>query len=525
VTSDPATVEYDYVDGATDGVAAYLRLGDVIYPNGRQIDYNYAGVVDSVMSQLSSISEHEGGQTDAAFTYLGLDTVVTEDYPEAGVELNYDTGGTNVYAGFDRFGRVVDQLLAADSGTSEFNPQENCAYTYDADGNVLTETNANDSALNDTYVYDAANRLTQWTQGSTTKTYAYDSVGNNIDTSSTGGTYNLDNEETPNVGTSGYDLAGNMTTLSNGDTAVYDAWGRLVEVYQPGIAGSAQFFRYDGTGRRVSSYEQAADPPATFCNWQAYYYAGQQVIESGGATPLPAGYTHSPVSYQYVWSPIYVNAPICRDTLNADGSVTTGDRIFYLTDANNNVTAVVSGSGDAWQVAERYTYDPYGNVTVRDAGTWHPIDGTGSASDTTVGNTLFFAGESYDSSTGLYFDNARYYDPQLGRFISQDPMDYAGGVNLYEYANDSPLMASPAPPPGGQDGNKGKTGLSSCSIWCECSFVSKQGMTRDECPGPVWYEGNLGSNQNADTVCRATCQKAALFNEQGSWTGPARTPG
>ena len=41
-TSGPATVEYDYADGATGTVAAYLRLGDVIYPNARKIDYNYA---------------------------------------------------------------------------------------------------------------------------------------------------------------------------------------------------------------------------------------------------------------------------------------------------------------------------------------------------------------------------------------------------------------------------------------------------------------------------------------------------
>ena len=93
----------------------------------------------------------------------------------------------------------------------------------------------------------------------------------------------------------------------------------------------------------------------------------------------------------------------------------------------------------SWQVVERYRYDTYGNVTVCNP------DGSarGGASNTTVGNTIFFAGESFDTATGLYFDNARYYDPQLGRFISQDPMGAAGsGNNLYAYCGDNPTDAT-----------------------------------------------------------------------------------
>ena len=92
-------------------------------------------------------------------------------------------------------------------------------------------------------------------------------------------------------------------------------------------------------------------------------------------------------------------------------------------------------------MAEQYTYDPYGNVTVLDT-SWGQI-GNGGASNTTVGNTIFFAGESFDTSTGLYFDRARYYNPQLGRFISEDPIGYAGsGANLYAYCGDNPTDAT-----------------------------------------------------------------------------------
>ena len=69
-----------------------------------------------------------------------------------------------------------------------------------------------------------------------------------------------------------------------------------------------------------------------------------------------------------------------------------------------------------------------------------------------IDNTIFYAGETFDTSTGLYYDHARYYDPQLGRFISQDPMGYACGNNLYAYCGDNPTDATD---PGGLWGLEG----------------------------------------------------------------------
>ena len=79
--------------------------------------------------------------------------------------------------------------------------------------------------------------------------------------------------------------------------------------------------------------------------------------------------------------------------------------MFYLGDANYNVTEVVQynvGSG-TWQVAERYSYDPYGKVTVYDTSS-NPI--AGNQSQAGIDNTIFYAGETFDSSTGLYYDRA-----------------------------------------------------------------------------------------------------------------------
>ena len=122
-----------------------------------------------------------------------------------------------------------------------------------------------------------------------------------------------------------------------------------------------------------------------------------------------------------------------RNTYDGSGIVSAG-RIFYLGDANYNVTAVVGQVSGAWQVVERYDYTPYGVVTVCDA-SWTPI--TGNASQ--VANTILYTGMDLDSQTGLYYDRARYYDAGLERFINRDPIE---STNLYCYCGDNPTNAS-----------------------------------------------------------------------------------
>ena len=53
---------------------------------------------------------------------------------------------------------------------------------------------------------------------------------------------------------------------------------------------------------------------------------------------------------------------------------------------------------------------------------------------------FLYAGRRYDAETGLYYVRARYYDPDLGRFLSRDPLGYAAGANLYLYAGGNPAV-------------------------------------------------------------------------------------
>jgi RHS repeat-associated protein len=55
----------------------------------------------------------------------------------------------------------------------------------------------------------------------------------------------------------------------------------------------------------------------------------------------------------------------------------------------------------------------------------------------TNGDTFRYAGRELDSETGLYSYRARYFDPQVGRFISEDPIRFAGGINFYRYTGNN----------------------------------------------------------------------------------------
>ena len=59
---------------------------------------------------------------------------------------------------------------------------------------------------------------------------------------------------------------------------------------------------------------------------------------------------------------------------------------------------------------------------------------TDSATRENIRNPLRFQGQYFDTETGLHYNRYRYYDPQVGRFISKDPIGFAGGLNVYAYA-------------------------------------------------------------------------------------------
>ena len=165
--------------GPSGGIAKYVRLTDVIYPNSRDVVYGYGttGSTDDIMSRLDSIGD--GPKTYAAYTYLGAGQIVVEDYQQPEVKLDY-TGTANSFSGFDRFGRIVDQVW--EQYGSSPSVLDEYTYTYDRAGNRTAKTNALDSVLSDTYAYDdlGAAGGVYAANGTQQKTWSLDALGNNL---------------------------------------------------------------------------------------------------------------------------------------------------------------------------------------------------------------------------------------------------------------------------------------------------------------------------------------------------------
>lgn len=163
--------------------------------------------------------------------------------------------------------------------------------------------------------------------------------------------------------------------------------------------GQVTRYAYDGFGRRASLSSAAAGT-------RGYLWDGDDLFaELSAAGALTAEYTTYPG----------IDRP---HSVRRGGSTS-----YYATDELGSVLGLFGGSG----VQDVYRYDPWGKLT--------------SASET-VTNRLGFAARELDVGPGLYYLRARYYDPDLGRFISQDPLGLSAGINPYAYAGDDPVNAA-----------------------------------------------------------------------------------
>jgi RHS repeat-associated protein len=209
-----------------------------------------------------------------------------------------------------------------------------------------------------------------------------------------------------------YDANGNMTTDQGGRQFVYDAWNRLVAV-KDALGNTIETFAYDALGRRtqVTLYGVMTD---------LYYSSAWQVLEER---------VNGQASAQYVWSPVYVDALVLRDR-DTHGNGTLDERIWVQQDANYNVTSLLDNSGS---VVERYIYDPFGKATALDAA-WNPRGGSA------FGWLYLFQGLRYDVAQVTYGDRARPYQPNLMRFLQNDPLGFAAGdTNLYRAEGNGPV--------------------------------------------------------------------------------------
>ena len=339
------------------------------------------------------------------------------------------------YDSFDR----VKEMIYTDLETGKV--MESYQYSYDKNSNITKKTQVNNypkedaDKVNETksYTYDTLGRLTKTVttdhnkdDKTKTVTYTYDNVGNRLKeddgTTTTSYTYNgLDQLKTSTkekrtavdeVRQYSYDANGNQTDVKNTKTGqtesyTYDAENRLSKVSvtdKDGKTAVIQQNHYNGDGQRIQKVEGSKTT-------NYYYQDGVVSYTTDGE-----------------------NSQTSQNLIGTDGNILATQRygsdhtdyLLYNKDIQGSSTSLVkeNGSADA-----TYQYTDFGETTIN--------------GDNKVENEVCYTGGIYDQSTGLYYLNARYYNPEDGRFVTEDT--YRGETNepdtqnLYVYCADNPV--------------------------------------------------------------------------------------
>jgi RHS repeat-associated protein len=401
----------DYnVESTYDG---YSRPKTITYPSGYKVTNYYK---DNILESVKG--------SDGKVHYIIDDLTALGQVSKATYGNSIKTN--NYYDNAGYLSSVVSGLGYASGTVQRLN------YSYDILGNVKTrnDNSITGKYINETYQYDAMNRLTRFDINSDvkigsfakTKTYKYDSIGNI--TFQTGvGDYKYDGIQ-PHAVTSTkgatnhkfiYDKNGNMTH-NRGRDIVYNPINK--PTYLTNKKGEKVSFYYGVGGQR---YLKTNGEYAT-------YYIGKLYEEKVGN-----GYS---VEKDY----IYAGGKLVgthKSTTNLFGGETSYATLYFHTDALNSVTAITNSSGT---VIERRSYDPFGEIRSMDYKT-----NNNSIANTTLWTDRAFTGhEQISELDGLVHMNARLYDNVIGRFLSADTIIQAPSdsqsYNRYSYVRNNPLL-------------------------------------------------------------------------------------
>ena len=386
----------------TDSVLAYTydALGRVIQTsqNGKTIDYAYDSVgnrtsMTTPEEEVASYSYNAGNQMTRLQLSSGKGIDYSYDSLGRVVRKDYSGGCYSTYA-FDSAGRLA-QLNHLKSDGSEIYTQ---TAAFDNVGNILSKT----TGLGLTsYTYDRIYQLTSATHPTIPQeTFTYDPVGNRLTSADHNNwNYNNRNELTDYNGTTfGYDANGNTVTKtdSSGVTQYsYDYENRLIRIDLPG--GGYSTYQYDVLGRRIEKN----------VNGQifTYLYDGEFFVlaEYDGDGNLLRNYFNGAAG-DFNPSIIY------RD----------GQAYYVYYDQLNTPHDITNENGNLlWSAI----YSSYGGTAI-------------TRED--IINNFRFPGQYFDSESGLYYNNKRYYESSIGKYLTEDP-DKGYKTNLYHYANNDPI--------------------------------------------------------------------------------------
>ena len=406
--------EYYSYDDATDGSMTSFRT-----TAEQTLHFTY----DALRRlQKTTVTDGSGTLFTVARSYYttgGKATTRTEYF-------NYRMPNGSLIAGdryvYDALGNITE-LQEAELASGSSARRTKVRYTYDGQNQLRTETRYTYSSNTDTtgtsvtytYNYDTAGNLQSVQKnGATVQTYTYgDSQWRDLLTK-VGGT------------TISYDASGNPKNWYNGTTYTGLTWKNGRQLAQITTGGRTSAYRYDADGIRTYKKVGSVAHEYRTLNGKVVY----EKIGSGSTAKIMI------FSYDAQGRPFAVKYSTNNGgsyityfyALNQQGDVVKIFRSLPSRDSNGNLNGLTEA------VYATYTYDAWGNI----------LSQSGSMAST---NPLRYRGYYYDSETGFYYLQSRYYDPATRRFINADvysSTDSSDAVscNMFAYCGNNPTSRS-----------------------------------------------------------------------------------
>ena len=365
-----------------------------------------------------------GGVTTMSYAYsttTGLLTSLNANLVGTSIPVAYTYQGANqlrskaigsVMTKAYNFGTSSGYRTALPNFVNYRDPDGNLIYgdycLYDGNGRIVSIADSgNTSSVRATYGYDEQGQLTSAAVGGTRYTYTYDTAGNiqskKVGSTTTNYTYGnsawRDLLTAYNGGSITYS-GGNPTKYYDGSTFTWTQGRRLATAK---VGSTNISYTYDMAGVRSSKTVGSTKYDFTTLS-------GLVTRQTGGGKTIDFVYdeNNQPLAMKY------------NNTL-----------YYYVLNAQGDVVRIVDGSRS---VVASYTYDPWGKI----------ISSSGTLADI---NPLRYRGYYYDTETGFYYLQSRYYDPEIGRFINADSYastDATGllSTNMFAYCENDPVNKS-----------------------------------------------------------------------------------
>ena len=376
-----------------------------------QPDVNLTYTYD-LNNNRKTMTDSISGTTDYVYDALNRVTLITNP-SSLPVTFSYDVLNRLTQTTFTN-GVVSSQTYDAKSQISSVvhslgaNTNSSFDYSYNGVG-IRTSLNTTRSnvTVNNTlsYVYDNIFRLTLATNpllSTPDESFSYDTVGNRLTkqgqtTQSVFDDANRLLEDENFIYT--YDLNGNMiskTDKSTNETTqyTYNAENQLSQIIKPGMTA---IYKYDGFRRRI---EKNVNGDIT-----RYVHDDVDILfEFDGTNAQTARYTFG----------LGIDRPLIMER--------NGNTFYYQTDVLGSIIQLTDAIGN---IAQSYVYNSFGKIVLQVGG---------------VDNPFTYTAREFDSESGIYNYRFRYYDAEIGRFISEDPIGFIAGVNFYTYVTNNPLF-------------------------------------------------------------------------------------